>query len=158
MMQRPMSSLININSGMFVYNHEIRVRYGDTDQMGYVYYGNYGYYFEQARVEAVRSIGVTYKEIEESGTFMPITRMNIKYIKPAHYDEMLTIKAYIPQLPNRILIFKYDVYNENKELINEGETHMIFVDVHSRKIKTVPNILLDKIKPFFNYPAKNIAA
>lgn len=89
---------------------------------------------------------------------MPITRMNIKYIKPAHYDEMLTIKAYIPQLPNRILIFKYDVYNENKELINEGETHMIFVDVHSRKIKTVPNILLDKIKPFFNYPAKNIAA
>ncbi len=150
--------MINIQRGMFTYFHQIRVRYGDTDQMGYVYYGNYGYYFEQARVEAVRSIGLTYREIEESGTIMPITRMNIKYIQPAHYDELLTVKTYVPQLPNRILVFKYEVYNEKKQLINEGETHMIFVDMHTKKIKSVPNILLDKLKPFFNVAANHLAA
>ncbi len=150
--------MINIQRGMFTYYHQIRVRYGDTDQMGYVYYGNYGYYFEQARVEAVRSIGLTYKEIEEGGIIMPITRMNIKYILPAHYDEMLTVKTFIPQLPNRILVFNYEVYNEKKILINEGETHMIFVDVHTKKVKSVPNFLLDKLKPYFNIPAKNLAA
>lgn len=134
---------------MFTYQHQLRVRYGDTDQMGYVYYGNYGYYYEQARAEALRSLGITYKEIEDSGTMMPITRMNIKYIQPARYDELLTIKTSVPQLPNRLILFTYEIWNEKKQLINEGETQLIFIDVLSQKIKTAPDLLLDKLKPCF---------
>jgi acyl-CoA thioester hydrolase len=134
---------------MFVYEHQLRVRYGDTDQMGYVYYGNYGYYYEQARAEAIRSIGITYKQIEESGTIMPITRMNVKYIQPALYDELLTIKTIVPHLPNRIIIFKYEIYNSKSVLINEGETHLVFADIQSKRIKTAPALLLDKLKSFF---------
>ncbi|MFI5140353.1 MAG: acyl-CoA thioesterase, partial [Sphingobacteriales bacterium] len=129
---------------MFTYEHKLRVRYGDTDQMGYVYYGNYGYYYEQARAEAIRSLGITYKEIEASGTIMPITRMNIKYIQPALYDELLTIKTVVPHVPNRIILFLYEVFNEKGVLINEGETHLVFADINSKKIKTVPSIVLDK--------------
>ena len=96
---------------MFIYEHKLRVLYADTDQMGYVYYGNYAYYYEQARSEAIRSAGISYKEIEESGTMMPITRMNIKYIQPAFYDELLTIKTFVSHLPHRIIVFYYEVYN-----------------------------------------------
>lgn len=129
---------------MFTYQHQIRVRYGDTDQMGYVYYGNYGYYYEQARSEAIRSIGISYKQIEDSGTMMPITRMNIKYIRPAYYDELLTIKTTVPSLPHRLILFTYEVYNEKNELINEGETQLAFIDAVTKKLKTAPAILLEK--------------
>ncbi len=134
---------------MFTYEHQIRVRYGDTDQMGYVYYGNYGYYYEHARAEAMRHLGLTYKQIEDSGTMMPITRMNIKYIQPALYDQLLTIKTQITHLPHRIVTFTYQVFNEAGTIINEGETQLIFVDAVTRKIKSAPGILLDALKPYF---------
>ena len=117
--------------------------------MGYVYYGNYGYYYEQARAEAIRSLGFSYKEIEASGVIMPVTRMNIKYIQPAYYDEELTIKTIVPHLPHRIIVFKYEVLNEKGTLINEGETHLMFVDINSKKIRGAPEILLEKFKPYF---------
>src|SRR5271170_7268303 len=104
---------------MFVFKHEVRVRYGDTDQMGYVYYGNYAYYYEQARAEAIRAGGISYKEIENSGTMMPIVRMSTKYIHPAYYDELLDIKTIIPELPGRNITFQYEITNEKQELINE---------------------------------------
>ena len=134
---------------MFSYNHQLRVRYGDTDQMGFVYYGNYGYYYEQARAEAIRAGGITYKEIEASGVFMPITRMNIKYIQPAYYDELLTIKTNIPHMPNRIIVFTYEVMNEKGVLINEGETHLAFLDAQTKKLRSAPDIILKMLKPYF---------
>jgi acyl-CoA thioester hydrolase len=134
---------------MFIYDHHLRVRYGDTDQMGYVYYGNYAYYYEQARSEAIRHSGVTYKQIEDSGTMMPITRMTTKYIQPALYDDLLTIKTIIPAMPGRIITFQYQVFNENKVLLNEGETQLIFIDANTKKIKTVPPVLVEKLKPYF---------
>lgn len=134
---------------MFTYDYHLRVRYGDTDQMGYVYYGNYGYYYEHARAEAIRSLGFTYKQIEDSGTMMPITRMNIKYIRPAFYDELLTIKTTVPTMPHRLIVFQYEVFNEKQELINEGETHLIFLDSATKKIKTAPPLLIDKFEPYF---------
>ena len=134
---------------MFTHNYQLRVRYGDTDKMGYVYYGNYGYYYEQARAEAIRASGVTYKGIEDSGTMMPITRMTIKYIQPAFYDELLTIKTIIPKMPGRIITFLYEVYNSDMILINEGETQLIFIDVTTKKIKSVPPVLVEKLKPYF---------
>ncbi len=134
---------------MFTYHHKLRVLYGDTDQMGYVYYGNYGYYYEQARSEAIRSIGISYKQLEDEGTMMPIIRMNIKYIAPAYYDELLTIKTFVTHLPNRIIVFNYEVFNEKNELINEGETHLAFVDAATKRIKAAPPVLMDKMKTYF---------
>lgn len=134
---------------MFTYEHKLRVLYGDTDQMGYVYYGNYGYYYEQARSEAIRSIGISYKQLEDEGTMMPIIRMNIKYIAPAYYDELLTIKTMVTHLPNRIIVFNYEVFNEKNELINEGETHLAFVDAATKRIKAAPPALMDKMKTYF---------
>ena len=134
---------------MFTYHHQIRVRYGDTDQMGYVYYGNYGYYYEQARAESIRSIGISYKELEDTGVMMPITRMNIKYIQPAFYDELLTIKTFVPHLPNRIIVFNYEVFNTKDVLINEGETHLAFIDAVTKKMKSAPDLLIEKLKPCF---------
>jgi len=134
---------------MFTYNHQLRVRYTDTDQMGYVYYANYGNYYEQARADAVRSLGIVYKDIEAAGIIIPVTRMNIKFIQPAFYDELLTIKTSIPELPNRSLIFTYEVYNQKNKLINKAETQMVFADVKTRGLVTAPALLLDKLKPFF---------
>jgi acyl-CoA thioester hydrolase len=134
---------------MFVYDFQLRVRYSDTDRMGYVYYGNYPFYYEQARAEAIRSLGFTYKQIEDEGTIMPITRMSIKYAKPAFYDELLTIRTLVPHMPRRIIVFQYQVFNQNNELINEGDTHLTFIDILSKKIKSAPSILTDSLKPFF---------
>jgi len=136
---------------MYEHDLQIRVRYGDTDQMGYVYYGNYAYYYEQARAEAIRTLGVSYKELEDSGTMMPITRMTTKFIQPAYYDELLTVKTIVPALPGRIIIFQYNIYNQKQELINEGETHLIFIDVNTKKIKSAPPVLVDKLKPYFKF-------
>src|SRR5580658_7411290 len=134
---------------MFVHEIQLRVRYGDTDQMGYVYYGNYAYYYEQARAEAVRAAGISYKQNEDSSTMMPLTPMTNKYIQPAYYDELLTLKTTIPSMPGRIIIFQYEVFNEKKLLIHEGETHLIFMDAVTKKIKTAPPILVEMLKPYF---------
>lgn len=134
---------------MFTFEHQLRVRYGDTDQMGYVYYGNYGYYYEQARAEAIRSLGFTYKQLEDSGVMMPITRMNIKYIAPALYDELLTIRTVVPHMPHRLITFKYEIYNEQRQLINEGENQLIFLDSQTRKICSAPEILISSLQPYF---------
>lgn len=134
---------------MFTYNYQLRVRYSDTDQMGYVYYAHYGNFFEQARAEAVRSLGIVYKDIESAGIIIPVTRMNIKFINPAFYDELLTVKTIIPEIPHRDLLFKYEVYNEKGKLINKAETHMVFADVRTKQLVSAPLLLLDKLKPFF---------
>jgi acyl-CoA thioester hydrolase len=136
---------------MFVYEHQIRVRYGDTDRMGYVYYGNYGYYYEHARAEAIRSLGLTYKELEDSGIIMPITRMTTKFKQPAYYDELLTIVTIIPSMPRRLITFNYEIFNADKVLINEGETQLIFIDVATKKIKTAPALLIEKLQPYFKF-------
>ncbi len=137
---------------MFTYNHQLRVRYSDTDQMGYVYYANYGNFFEQARAEAVRSLGIAYKDIEAAGIIIPVTRMNIKFINPAFYDEVLTVKTSIPEIPHRDLLFKYEVYNQKGKLINKAETHMVFANVQTKQLVSAPLLLLDKLKPFFETP------
>ena len=134
---------------MFTHNHQVRVLYGHTDQMGYVYYGNYAQFYEQGRAEAIRSMGISYKQLEDSGTMMPITRMNVKYIQPAFYDELLTVKTFIPRLPNRIIIFCHEICNEKKQLINEAETHLIFISMETKRIQTAPDLLIEKLSPYY---------
>ena len=130
-------------------NINIRVRYADTDQMGFVYYGNYAKYYEIARVELFRNIGLTYKSLEEMGIGMPVIEMKTNFIIPAKYDEKLVVNIKIPELPKLKIIFFYEIFNEKNELINTGETVLTFINLLTGKPKRVPSIMKDKLSKYF---------
>lgn len=134
---------------MYFFDHQVRVRYGDTDQMGYVYYGNYAYYYEQARSEAIRALGFPYKQLEASGVMMPITRMQSRFRQPAFYDDLLTVRVFIPELPGRMILFTYEIRNEKNELIHEGETQLAFISLETRRPTHAPPKLINLLRPFF---------
>jgi acyl-CoA thioester hydrolase len=134
---------------MFVAETQIRVRYAETDQMGYVYYGNYAMYFEVARVEAMRSSGYSYKEMEDEGVMMPVLESNIRYLKPGKYDELLTVRTKIPEMPSVRIRFEYEVFNEQSELITEGWTTLTFLKKESHRPTRPPQNLLALLKPYF---------
>lgn len=134
---------------MYTAQTQIRVRYAETDQMGYVYYGNYAMYFEVARVEAMRSIGFSYKEMEEEGVMMPVLESHFRYLKPGKYDELLTIKTVIPTLPGVRIRFEYEVFNEQLELITEGWTTLTFLRKDSHLPTRPPQNLLALLKVYF---------
>ncbi len=135
---------------MFSCNVQVRVRYGDTDKMGYVYYGNYPYYYEIARAEAIRKLGVSYKSIEDAGVVMPVTRLNIRYSKPAFYDDLLNIKVTVPELPSRVIVFRYEITNQAGNLINEGETSLVFLNLSTNRLTQTPEVLLEKLRKHFS--------
>lgn len=135
---------------MYTHSTKIRVRYGETDQMGYVYYGNYAEYYEVARVEMLRSLGMDYASMENSGVMMPVLELNCKYIKPALYDQEITIKTTIQDLPGVRIHFKYELFNEAAELINIGATTLVFVDMAKNKPCLPPENFMEKLRGFFN--------
>ena len=134
---------------MYVSELKIRVRYGETDRMGYVYYGNYAEYFEVARVEALRSLGMNYKEMEDSGIMLPVYAFSIKYFKPAFYDDMLTIKTTIKEVPQARVTFHHEIHNEKGELLNTGEVTLVFINTKSNKPVGAPEDFLEKLKKHF---------
>ena len=134
---------------MYQYEVQVRVRYAETDQMGFVYYGNYATYYEVARVEALRSLGITYKSLEASGILLPVLENRSKYILPARYDDLLTIKVLLDQIPSTRLSFRYEVFNEEKKLINLGETTLVFISRETEKPIMAPDFLIDILNPFF---------
>lgn len=134
---------------MFQAETQIRVRYAETDQMGYVYYGNYAMYFEVARVEALRSVGFSYKKMEEEGVMMPVLEQTTKYLKPGKYDELLTIKTTINEMPGIRITFEYEVFNESEELITIGKTILTFLKKDTHRPSRPPQYLLDLLKPYF---------
>jgi acyl-CoA thioester hydrolase len=134
---------------MFEHTTYIRVRYGETDQMGYVYYGNYSLYYEQGRTEAIKSLGISYKALETKGVLMPVADMKVRYKGAAKYDELLKVDTMVPEMPKRSIAFQTKIYNEEGRLINEGETHLLFVNAHSRKPCSAPDELLTVLQPYF---------
>lgn len=126
--------------------HSIRVRYGETDPMKYVYYGNYAEYFEVARVELFRTLGISYDEIEKRGIFLPVSEYKIKYLKPGLYDQLLEIQTYVKKIPGVKIEFDYEIYNEDKVKITEASTTLFFLDAETNKIVRCPDFLLDLIK------------
>ena len=134
---------------MFQAETQIRVRYAETDQMGYVYYGNYAMYFEVARVEAMRSAGFSYRTMEENGVMMPVLESHFKYLRPGKYDELLTIKTRIPECPGVRIRFEYEVTNELGQLITEGWTTLTFLKKDTHQPTRPPKNLLDLLKPHF---------
>ena len=128
----------------------IRVRYGETDQMGYVYYGNYAQFFEVGRVEWLRALGVSYKSLEESGIMLPVINLNINYMKPAKYDDLLTITTVVTKKPLVKIEFDFEVHNENNDLLTTGFTSLVFMDMKKNKPIKAPKYLLDQIYAQFN--------
>ena len=127
----------------------VRVRYGETDQMGYVYYGFYAMYYEVARVESLRQLGVTYKEIEAMGVIMPVLENKSKYLAPARYDELLTIVTTVREKPGVRIKFEYEIFNEENKLIHQGETLLAFVDKISNRPRRPPELMEKVLAPFF---------
>ncbi|MBK0381847.1 acyl-CoA thioesterase [Pedobacter sp. SD-b] len=134
---------------MFAFETSLRVRYADTDQMGYMYYGNYAAFFEVARTEMLRSLGLSYKAMEETGIMMPVLELKCKYIKPALYDELIKIKVIINQKPSVRIIFNYELYNGLNDLIHLGETTLVFVNIEKNKPCLPPKNFMEKIETYF---------
>jgi len=128
---------------------KLRVRYSDTDQMGYVYYGRYASYYEIARVELFRGLGFSYKKLEDEGIGMPVIDMETKYLLPIKYDEEIKIKTTIKNIPASRIIFKYEVYNQNNKLANTAKTTLTFINLINKKPVRMPRELLDIVKSYF---------
>ncbi|MFY0628013.1 MAG: acyl-CoA thioesterase [Reichenbachiella sp.] len=135
---------------MFTSEAQIRVRYAETDQMGYVYYGNYATYYEVARIESLRHLGFSYKKLESRGVMMPVLELKSKYIKPGIYDDLLTIKVKIASFPKVRIHFEYEIFNEENILINVGETTLVFVDIKTKKPCKMPDEMVELFKPYFD--------
>jgi acyl-CoA thioester hydrolase len=134
---------------MFQHAVKIRVRYGETDQMGYMYYGNYAEFYEVGRVEMLRSLGLTYSGMEESGIKMPVLELSCKYLKPALYDEEITVNVIMDKMPGVRIHFRYELFNEKKELINTGETSLVFINMKTNRPCKPSQDFIEKLKPFF---------
>jgi acyl-CoA thioester hydrolase len=134
---------------MFEHTTRIRVRYGETDQMGFMYYGNYAEFFEVGRVEMLRTLGMTYSGMEKSGIMMPVLEMNCKYLKPARYDEEISVRVMMDKLPGVKIHFRYELYNESDELIHKADTLLVFVNMATNRPCLPPQEFIDKLKPYF---------
>ena len=128
---------------------KIRVRYAETDQMGVVYYGNYAQYYEIARTEAMRKIGLPYTELERRGIIMPVVEMNTRYKRAAKYDMLLTVKTLVKEVPHRTMEFFHEVFDEEGNLLNKGSVKLMFVEQATDKIKSAPQELKDGLKVYF---------
>ena len=139
-----------------MYEHitTLRVRYAETDQMNIVYYGNYAQYFEVGRAECIRELGFTYKKMEDMGVRMPVVAMEARFLRPAHYDDLITIKTTLKELPIKHQIeFHHEVYNERKKLLTTGKVVLFFIDSHTGKRIGLPNELKERLTPFFIHQA-----
>ena len=122
------------------------MRYAETDRMGYVYYGNYAQYYEIGRVEALRELGISYKMMEDEGIMLPVTSLETQYIKPAFYDDVLTISTSITELPKVRIKFYYEVLNQKAELLNKGTTTLVFIDRITNKPTPAPDYIIQKLE------------
>lgn len=135
---------------MYEHSTQIRVRYAETDRMDVVYYGNYPQYFEVGRVESLRSLGISYKDIEDMGIILPVVDLHIKYLRPAKYDDLLTIKTIIKELPiDHKISFHQEVYNESGKLLTVGKVKLYFMDKNLQNKSSMPASMLEKLKAYF---------
>ena len=134
---------------MYTSETHVRVRYGETDQMGYVYYGNYAMYYEVARVESLRQLGLSYKELEAMGVMMPVLENKSKFLSPALYDDLLRIVTTIRVKPSVRIAFEYEIFNGRGKLIHQGETLLAFVQKNNGRPCRPPEVFQKVVEPFF---------
>lgn len=130
----------------FQSSHFVRVRYSETDKMGYCYYGNYAAFLELGRVELLREYKIVYKELEDLGILLPVSELSIKYLFPAKYDDLLKIQTKISDIKGARIYFSYEIYNEKENLILSATTTLVFVDAKTMKPIATPDFILDLLK------------
>lgn len=136
---------------MFITESKVRVRYAETDQMGVVYHSHYFQYFEVARAEAIRELGFTYADMEKMGTIMPVIEVQCRYLRPALYDDLLTVKVILKEMPvHHKIEFHQEVYNEKAELLVTGKVILYFMEATTMKRSVMPEKLQEKLQPFFH--------
>ncbi|MBT8271985.1 MAG: acyl-CoA thioesterase [Bacteroidia bacterium] len=129
---------------MFPHKIQIRVRYGETDQMGVAYHGNYAQYLEMGRIEWLRQFGISYKKMEADGIKLPVISLSLNFKKSAGYDDLLTVVTQLKKIPTAKIEFTYDIFNEKGELITRAETTLAFIDVETERPMRCPEALLEK--------------
>lgn len=134
---------------MIQHDTKIRIRYGETDQMGVAYYGNYPLFYEVGRTELIRQTGFSYKELENKGISLPVIELNVQYMKPVFYDELISVVTYLRELPGVKIKFDYEIYNEHQELTNKGWTVLAFINAKTGRPCKAPSFFMDKLVPFF---------
>ena len=134
---------------MYSFDTNYRIRYADIDQMGYMYYGNYAKLYEIGRVEALRSLGLRYRDLEETGVIMPVYENKSRFISPAKYDDLVTIRVIIKELPKVRIVFNYEIFDENSTLLHTGETTLVFLKTANNRITVCPREITDRLLPFF---------
>jgi len=135
---------------MFESTTQIRVRYAETDQMNVVYYGNYAQYFEVGRAESIRNLGFTYKDMEAMGVIMPVVEMHSKFLRSAHYDDLITVKTTLKELPiDHRIEFHHEVFNEAGKLLTIGRVVLYFINSKNKEKITMPLELTNTLKPYF---------
>ena len=135
---------------MFTTETQIRIHYALTDQMGVVYHGHYAQFYEIARTEAIRQIGYTYKDIEAMGIIMPVIDIHSRFLRPAKYDDLITVKTILKELPlHHKIVFHHEIYNETDELLNTGDVTLYFMEAKEMKRCEMPEQLRDVLKNYF---------
>lgn len=135
---------------MITHTTTFRVRYAETDQMGFAYHGNYPAYYELGRTELMRSFGLSYSEMEAQGILMPVLELHSTFIKSAYYDNEITIKTIINQMPSAKIHFNYELYNSADELINKGKTVLAFLNKTTYRPTRPPKYFIDAVRPYFS--------
>lgn len=136
---------------MYTAKTEIRVRYGETDQMSYLYHGSYASYYEVGRTEAMRALGITYKELEKTGIMMPVVKQTMEYLRPVFYDDLITVTTIIKELPTGHKVdFHTELYNEKGKLVNRGVTTLAFYNQEQRKTVAMPETMKQQLEPLFS--------
>ncbi len=131
---------------MFINETQIRVRYGETDQMGVVYHANYAQYFEVGRTEWLRQFGMTYRQMEENGIMLPVISLNINFKNSARYDDVLKVKTRLKKLPTASIEFEYELLNDDGNLLATGSTVLAFIDMERNRPTRCPKYLLDQLQ------------
>jgi len=135
---------------MFRHETQIRVRYAETDQMGYLYYGNYATYYEVGRAEMIRSIGLSYQSMEDDyGILMPVMSLQMRFVRPARYDELITVRTELRKLPQKQIVFHHELFNPKGKLVNGGSVKLCFVEQATNKTVGAPSFLTDKLISYF---------
>lgn len=135
---------------MFTHNTQIRVHYALTDQMGVVYHGHYAQFYEIGRTDSLRNIGFTYKSIEAAGIILPVIDIHSKFLRPALYDDLITVVTTLREMPlHHKIVFHSEIYNEKKELLNVGDVTLYFMEAKSMKRCDMPAALKEKLREFF---------
>jgi acyl-CoA thioester hydrolase len=144
------AALFLCNTTMYTTETQIRIHYALTDQMGVVYHGHYAQFYEIGRGESIRVLGYTYKDIEAMGIIMPVVDIHSRFLRPAKYDDLITVKTTLREIPtNHKIIFNSEIYNEADELLNTGDVTLYFMEASTMKRCSMPDALKEKLKGYF---------